>query len=159
MPVRGLRDSLPLHWDGTLGDPFGGPDGSVGSGGNTGTSCSAGNSHGCFRHLVDGSLSGVMCDQTPSCLSAVYFFYDPAWRDRSLGVFNVLYQVEYARALKLPHVYLGFRILECPSMRYKSTFRPHELLVGRPSFLEQPVWVPSEQHPSNALRVGEPTEE
>jgi YVTN family beta-propeller protein len=69
MPVRGLRDSLPLHWDGTLGDPFGGPDGAVGIGGNSGVDpgCSAGNPHGCFRHLVDGSLSGVMCDQTPSC--------------------------------------------------------------------------------------------
>jgi YVTN family beta-propeller protein len=67
MPIRGLRDSVPLHWDGTLGDPFGGPDGSVGSGGNTGTSCSAGNQHGCFRHLVDGSLSGVMCERDPTC--------------------------------------------------------------------------------------------
>jgi hypothetical protein len=67
MPVRGLRDSVPLHWDGTLGDPFGGPDGSVGSGGSVPASCNASNQHGCFRHLVNGSLSGVMCDQTPGC--------------------------------------------------------------------------------------------
>ena len=30
MPVRGLRDTVPLHWDGTLGDPFGGMNGEIG---------------------------------------------------------------------------------------------------------------------------------
>jgi len=63
MPVRGLRDTVPLHWDGSLGDPFGGPDGSTGSGGSVPASCSAGSPHGCFRDLVDASLSGVMCQQ------------------------------------------------------------------------------------------------
>jgi YVTN family beta-propeller protein len=63
MPVRGLRDTVPLHWDGTLGDPFGGGNGAVGSGGSGGTGCTTGDQHGCFRDLVDASLSGVMCAQ------------------------------------------------------------------------------------------------
>jgi hypothetical protein len=70
MPIRGLKNTLPLHWDGTLGDPFGGPDGSVGSGGSVPASCNLGGADGdrdCFRHLVDGSLSGVMCDQAGGC--------------------------------------------------------------------------------------------
>jgi YVTN family beta-propeller protein len=70
MPVRGLRGSLPLHWDGTLGDAFGGPNGSTGSGGNLAANCSipgSGDERACFRQLVDGSLSGVMCDQTGAC--------------------------------------------------------------------------------------------
>jgi YVTN family beta-propeller protein len=70
MPVRGLRNTLPLHWDGTLGDPFGGPNGAVGNGGNGGTDCSLGDAdgdHDCFLDLVAGSLSGVMCDQAGSC--------------------------------------------------------------------------------------------
>jgi hypothetical protein len=67
MPVRGLRDTVPLHWDGSLGDPFGGPDGSVGSSGSVAASCTTASPHGCFRDLVDASLSGVMCQQTPSC--------------------------------------------------------------------------------------------
>ena len=29
MPIRGLRDTLPLHWDGTLGDPVGGRNGAT----------------------------------------------------------------------------------------------------------------------------------
>ncbi len=69
MPVRGLRDSIPLHWDGTLGDPFGGGNGAVGSGGSVAANCDGSNQHTCFRQLVDGSLSGVMCNQTPSCAS------------------------------------------------------------------------------------------
>jgi len=35
---------------------------------------------------------------------------------------------------------LGFRVLPCPSMRYKAAFRPHELLHGRPGFDEEPEW-------------------
>jgi YVTN family beta-propeller protein len=70
MPVRGLKNTLPLHWDGTLGDPFGGGNGSVGVNGNGGTDCSLGGAdgdHDCFVDLVEASLSGVMCDQSGSC--------------------------------------------------------------------------------------------
>jgi DNA-binding beta-propeller fold protein YncE len=63
MPVRGLRDTLPLHWDGSLGDPIAGtfvP-------GDTAPDCSLANGEAeCFRDLVDASLGGVMCAQ-PSC--------------------------------------------------------------------------------------------
>jgi YVTN family beta-propeller protein len=72
MPVRGLKNTLPLHWDGTLGDPFGGGNGAVGFSGSGGTDCSLGGADGdldCFADLVNGSLSGVMCDQSGSCPS------------------------------------------------------------------------------------------
>jgi YVTN family beta-propeller protein len=70
MPIRGLKNTLPLHWDGTLGDPFGGGNGAVGFNGAGGTDCSltSGNGdHDCFRDLVNVSLAGVLCEQTPSC--------------------------------------------------------------------------------------------
>lgn len=66
MPVRGLRDTLPLHWDGTLGDPLGGANGDVGAGGSAPATCDGSNPQTCFRHLVDATLSGPLCDQT-SC--------------------------------------------------------------------------------------------
>lgn len=69
MPVRGLRNTLPLHWDGTLGDPVGGPNGAVGNGTSLPPSCDDGGPDGdldCFLDLVEGSLSGVMCDQDPA---------------------------------------------------------------------------------------------
>jgi YVTN family beta-propeller protein len=69
MPVRGLNNTLPLHWDGTLGDPFGGRNGEVGVTGSAAAVCSlASGQHECFRHLVNASLSGVMCDQS-GCLA------------------------------------------------------------------------------------------
>jgi YVTN family beta-propeller protein len=67
MPIRGLRGTLPLHWDGTLGDPFGGRNGEVGVNGTAPANCSLANGEQeCFRQLVNASLSGVMCNQ-PSC--------------------------------------------------------------------------------------------
>jgi YVTN family beta-propeller protein len=69
MPVRGLTGTLPLHWDGTLGDPFGGRNGATGPAGNLPPQCT--DEPSCFRHLVDASLSGVMCDQDPSCAPGV----------------------------------------------------------------------------------------
>jgi YVTN family beta-propeller protein len=63
MPIRGLRDTLPLHWDGVPGDPFGGINAELADSGQTAApNCS--DEHGCFRNLVDGAMSGTMCDQT-----------------------------------------------------------------------------------------------
>jgi YVTN family beta-propeller protein len=67
-PIRGLRHTLPLHWDGALGDPFGGPNGAVGLKGDGGTDCALGDAdgdHDCFLDLVRVSLSEVMCDHHP----------------------------------------------------------------------------------------------
>ncbi len=61
MPIRGLRDTLPLHWEGVLADPIPGvnrfavfdtaPDCNLETDGEI----------GCVRHLVDAALSGPMC--------------------------------------------------------------------------------------------------
>jgi YVTN family beta-propeller protein len=72
MPVRGLKNTLPLHWDGTLGDPFGGGNGSVGLNGtpDPAQACNpndADGDHDCFLNLVAASLGGVMCDQSGPC--------------------------------------------------------------------------------------------
>jgi YVTN family beta-propeller protein len=61
MPVRGLKNTLPLHWDGTLGENTVSTDGSLGGSGSNPADCTTDQS--CFRHLVDASLSGVMCRQ------------------------------------------------------------------------------------------------
>ncbi|WNG38476.1 arginyltransferase [Archangium violaceum] len=85
-----------------------------------------------------------ICDEMPHAWSAVYFFYDPTYARYSPGSANVVFQVELARARGIPHVYLGYRVQDCASLRYKGTFRPHELLEGRPGPDEDPQWRPEE---------------
>lgn len=98
----------------------------------------------CAREVTyrqDGELVGVgICDEIPSAWSAVYFFHDPAHARLSLGVNHVLTLVELARQTGKSHVYLGYRVMGCPSMRYKAGFRPHELLVGRPGLGQSSPW-------------------
>lgn len=73
----------------------------------------------------------AVCDRLSHGLSAVYTFYDPAQRQRSLGVYAVLWQIEAARQLGVPWVYLGYWIKECAKMSYKSRYRPLEVYRDR----------------------------
>jgi leucyl-tRNA---protein transferase len=70
-------------------------------------------------------------DRLPEGLSAIYYFYDPAERHRSLGTFNVLSILAAARERQLPHVYLGYYVEGCGSLEYKGRFRPNEVLTPR----------------------------
>jgi arginine-tRNA-protein transferase len=93
---------------------------------------------------ADGRLMMVsICDETPRAWSALFCFYDPAYRRISPGIANILRLMELARGNGQRHVYLGYCVLDCQSLRYKAAFRPHETLVGLPSDDETPRWVRS----------------
>lgn len=62
-------------------------------------------------------------------LSAVYTFFEPE-SGSSYGVFNIMWQIEQAKQLGLPFVYLGYLINESPKMRYKALFKPFQILVN-----------------------------
>lgn len=95
-----------------------------------------------FRDPTDGALVGVgIVDEVPDALSAVYFYWDPERAPASLGVAHVVTLVEAARVSGKRWVYLGYRVLGCPSLVYKAKYGPHELLLDRPGEDETPMWV------------------
>jgi len=95
-----------------------------------------------FRYFDGSKLVGIgYVDETAEALSSIYFFFDPDYKHLSLGVASVLCEIATAHERGLKHAYLGSRVLGCVSMEYKSQFRPHELLQGRPADNEMPEWV------------------
>jgi leucyl-tRNA---protein transferase len=75
----------------------------------------------------DGACLGAcLFDLLDDGLSAVYSFFDPEERRRSLGTHLVLTLIDEGRRRALPYVYLGYWIAESPKMAYKVRFRPLE---------------------------------
>jgi len=84
--------------------------------------------------LIEYSLDGevvmvALVDRLLDGLSAVYTFFEPALAPRSLGVFGVLEQIDLARELGLPYLYLGYWIADCRKMAYKRAYHPLEMLI------------------------------
>lgn len=78
---------------------------------------------------ADGRLMGVaVSDLLPNGISAVYTFFEPGESARSLGTWAILQQIEWARQLGLPHLYLGFWLQGHPKMDYKRRFTGLERL-------------------------------
>jgi arginyl-tRNA--protein-N-Asp/Glu arginylyltransferase len=97
-----------------------------------------------FRELGILRMVSVI-DLVHDGISAVYTFYDtqPSQVDgsalfanleapekpTSYGTYNILWQVEWAKQLKLPYLYLGYWIRESQKMAYKQNFKPLEKLI------------------------------
>lgn len=80
--------------------------------------------------FCNNELAGVaVVDSLDNALSAVYTFFDPKFSARSLGVYAVLWQIEYAKSLDLEWLYLGYWIAECQKMSYKSKYQPLQGLI------------------------------
>ena len=59
MPLRGLRDTAPFHWDGIPGDPYGGINSQV-IRGHVEPNCDESDPESTTRHLIDGALASTM---------------------------------------------------------------------------------------------------
>lgn len=76
-------------------------------------------------------LAVAILDNLEDGLSAAYTFFDPSESRRALGVFSVLYEIELARQLNLPYVYLGYYIAGSRKMNYKINYQPIEGFDGK----------------------------
>ena len=81
-------------------------------------------------YLDDQLLSAAFTDRQERGMSAIYTFFDPDFTSRSLGVLSILNQIELCRELGLPYLYLGYWIRDADKMRYKTDYRPVELLTN-----------------------------
>jgi arginine-tRNA-protein transferase len=76
-----------------------------------------------------GALAACcLTDVLEDGLSMVYSFYDPSLSRRSLGAYMILDHIEKARAMGLPHLYLGYWVDGSKKMNYKSQYLPQERL-------------------------------
>jgi len=70
-----------------------------------------------------------MIDILEQGISSVYTFYDTSNTTVSYGSYSILWQIEQARILGLPYLYLGYYIRESNKMSYKIKYQPLEGLI------------------------------
>lgn len=86
----------------------------------------------CDTHFIEFNIAGqlvavAIVDYFETAISAVYTFFDPDFAHYSPGVYAVLWQLDYAKQLKLKWLYLGYWIADCQKMRYKNQYQPLEI--------------------------------
>ncbi len=75
-------------------------------------------------------LAVAVTDITSTGFSAVYTFFDPEEKRRSLGHFSILTQIQLTRESALPYLYLGYWIEDCQKMNYKKRYQPAEGFIN-----------------------------
>lgn len=82
-----------------------------------------------MEYRIGRRLAGIgIVDVSPTALSSVYFYFEPDYARRSLGVYSAVCEIEECRRRGLPFWYVGYYVRGCSKMDYKSNFRPNEFL-------------------------------
>jgi leucyl-tRNA---protein transferase len=85
-----------------------------------------------IQFRVDNKLIGVsIIDLGINSMSSVYFYYDPEYRERRLGIYSVLIEIQYCIEKNLDFWYGGYTIANCKKMEYKNQFKPAEYFYNK----------------------------
>ena len=92
-------------------------------------------------YFDEGKLVAVdLIDVLEDGISSIYFYYDPDYAHLSLGRYSLYNQIKFAKKADMRWIYLGYYVAECPSLAYKSAYRPYKTLEGRPTLHEKYRW-------------------
>ena len=75
----------------------------------------------------DRLMGCILVDRQRDGLSAVYSFFRPEEKKRSLGSFMIIDLIHRCNEIGLPYVYLGYYIQQSRKMSYKARFRPYQI--------------------------------
>jgi len=62
-------------------------------------------------------------------ISAVYTFFDCSNQKLSLGTISIIWLIDFCKRENFSFVYLGYWIHESQKMKYKTNFKPYELMI------------------------------
>lgn len=92
-------------------------------------------------YYIKNRLVGVdLIDIVDDGISSIYFYYDPDFKDFSLGRYSLYEQIKLAYDMGLSWIYLGYSVKDCESLNYKLSYKPHQKLHNLPSMDEEPIW-------------------
>lgn len=92
-------------------------------------------------YYLDEKLIGVdLIDILEDGVSSIYFYYDPDYEQYSLGKLSLYNQIMFANKSQKKWIYLGYYVKDCPSLSYKSHYKPYITLDGKPDINEEPKW-------------------
>jgi arginine-tRNA-protein transferase len=92
-------------------------------------------------YYMDDELIGVdLIDILEDGVSSIYFYYNPDYVKYSLGKLSLYNQIMFAKKSQKKWVYLGYYVKDCPSLSYKSHYKPYLTLDGKPELYEEFNW-------------------
>jgi len=92
-------------------------------------------------YFDEDKLIGVdLIDILDDGISSIYFYYDPDYSELSLGKFSLYNQINIAKNYNKKWIYLGYYVKDCPSLSYKSEYKPYLTLEGRPTQSDNIIW-------------------
>ncbi len=92
-------------------------------------------------YFDEDKLIGVdLIDILDDGISSIYFYYDPDYSELSLGKYSLYNQINIAKNYNKKWIYLGYYVQNCPSLSYKSEYKPYLTLEGRPIDTDNIIW-------------------